>query len=71
MFKGSHEYFCLLLQSLKEQFPPEEGYKIDDRKEFKFKDRPEPDAEPYIRINISPKCHEVIAMEPMNSEVRK
>ena len=59
----------LLLQSLEEQFPSEEGYKIDDRKEFKFKDSAEPDTEPYLRINISPEHHEVIALEPMNSEV--
>ena len=59
----------LFLQSLKQQFPSEEGYKIDDRKEFKFKDSAESDAEPYLRINISPKHHEVIALEPMNSEV--
>lgn len=68
-FKRPSYSYNYLLQSLKEQFPSEEGYKIDDRKEFKFKDSSEPDAEPYIRINISPKYHEVIAMEPMNSEV--
>ena len=56
-----------LLQSLKEQFPCKDGYRIAHCKDFNFK---EDDAEPYIRVIVQPQHTQCeIGMEPMDAMV--
>ena len=58
-----------MLQSLEEQFPSEEGYRICRYDDFKFRKTNESD-EPYIKV-VAPSEHDqcVIGMEPMTAEV--
>lgn len=54
-------------QSLEEQFPPDEGYKISRYNEFKFKSDA---AQPSIKLSIPTKYDQcVIALEPANARV--
>ena len=56
------------IQSLEEQFPGEEGYRICRYDDFKFKDNES--NEPHIKV-VAPSEHNqcVIGMEPMTAEV--